>query len=192
VPTVALFGGSFNPPHVAHQLVALYVLETAPVDALWMVPTWRHPFGKELASFDDRVAMCERAAAGLGPRVSVSRVEEIVAQAHAGVSRTLHTLEHLAETRPDVSLRLVIGADILAETAKWHRWDDVVRRAPPIVLGRSGLSLQTPPPGALVCPIEMPAVSSTEIRSRLAAGEGAEALLPRAVLGYIAERGLYR
>ena len=131
----------------------------------------------------------QRAAAGLGPRVSVSRVEEVVARAHAGVSRTLHTIEHIAETRPDVSLRLVIGADILAETAKWHRWDDVVRRAPPIVLGRSG---HPSPPGALVCPIEMPAVSSTEIRSRLAAGEGAEALLPRAVLGYIAERGLYR
>ena len=135
MPTVALFGGSFNPPHVVHQMVALYVIETALVDELWMVPTWGHPFGKELASFDDRVAMCELAAAGLGPRVSVSRVEAAVAAQHGGVSRTLHTIEHLAEIRPDIALRLVIGADILADTPKWHRWDDVVRRAPPIVIG---------------------------------------------------------
>ena len=187
--TVALFGGSFNPPHVAHQLVALFVLETAPVDALWMVPTWRHALGKQLASFDDRVAMCERAAAALGPRVSVSRIEETVAQSRGGVSRTLHTLEHLAMTHPGVSFRLVIGADILGETDKWHRWDDVVTLAPPIVIGRSGHEL---PGGALSCPIEMPAVSSTEIRERLARGEDVMPLLPRAVLGYIAERGLYR
>ena len=46
---VALFGGSFNPPHVAHQLVALYILETQDVDELWFVPTYAHPFGKQLA-----------------------------------------------------------------------------------------------------------------------------------------------
>ena len=40
---IALFGGSFNPPHVAHQLVALYVLETQPIDELWFVPTYTHP-----------------------------------------------------------------------------------------------------------------------------------------------------
>ena len=43
---VALFGGSFNPPHVAHQLVALYVLETQPVDELWLIPCFQHPFEK--------------------------------------------------------------------------------------------------------------------------------------------------
>ncbi len=48
---VALFGGSFNPPHVAHQMVALYVLETQPVDELWFVPTYAHPFGKALVDY---------------------------------------------------------------------------------------------------------------------------------------------
>ena len=70
---VALFGGSFNPPHVAHQLAALYVLETAPVDELWFVPAFEHAFGKPLAPFDDRLAMCELAAAALGPRVARQR-----------------------------------------------------------------------------------------------------------------------
>ncbi len=53
-------------------MVALYVLETAAVDELWIVPAFQHPFGKALAPFDDRLAMCELAAAALGPRVRVS------------------------------------------------------------------------------------------------------------------------
>jgi nicotinate-nucleotide adenylyltransferase len=187
---VALFGGSFNPPHVAHQLVALYVLETQPVDELWLVPTFRHAFGKELASYDDRVAMCERLAAPLGPRVRVSRAEaDLAAQPGFVSSRTLHLLAHLAAQDPAATFRLVVGADILAERDQWYRWDDVVARAPLIVLGRAGHPL---PPGSHATEVAMPAVSSTEIRDWLAAQQPVDSLLPRQVLGYIAERGLYR
>ncbi len=187
--TVALFGGSFNPPHVAHALVALYVLETTPIDAVWLVPTWRHAFGKDLAPYDDRVAMCELAAGVLGERVAVSRVEEDVARVRGGDSRTLFTLEHLAVTHPAHHFRLLVGADILGEAAKWHRWDEVCRRAPPIVVGRGGVAA---PVGAVVTELAMPAVSSTEVRRRLAAGEDAAGLVSRPVLGYIDRRGLYR
>src|SRR5687767_13987437 len=96
---VGLFGGSFNPPHVAHQLVALYVLETQAVDELWFVPTYVHPLAKQkqLVSYRHRVAMCELAAAPLGPRAIVSRVEEELAQRPGFVaSRTLDLVEHLA------------------------------------------------------------------------------------------------
>jgi len=189
VTTVALFGGSFNPPHVAHQLVGLFVLETAPVDALWLVPTWRHAFGKELAPYEDRVAMCELAIAALGPRARVSRAEEEVAAARGDVSRTLHTLEHLEARHPGTRFRLVVGADILGETEKWYRWDEVVARAPLIVIGRAGYPA---PPGALVSDVEMPRISSTEVRAQLARGDDALPLLPRSVMGYIAGRGLYR
>src|SRR6266542_5543401 len=71
---VAFFGGSFNPPHVAHQLVALYVLETEPLDELWFVPCWKHPFDKALAPYAERLQMCRLAAVGLGARVKVSDV----------------------------------------------------------------------------------------------------------------------
>lgn len=186
--TIGLLGGSFNPPHMGHALLALYVLETCELDGLWLVPTWRHAFGKDLAAYDDRVGMCAAMAAGLGPRVEVSRVEEEVARARGGESRTLHTLEHLAATRPALRFRLVIGSDILGETHKWLAWDEVCRRAPPIVVGRGE---HPPPPGADVAPLTIPAVSSTDLRRRLAAGEDVRGLLPRAVLGYIAARGLY-
>jgi len=63
---IALFGGSFNPPHVAHQMVALFVLETAPVDELWITPTYRHAFSKQLVDYEHRIAMCELMALGDG------------------------------------------------------------------------------------------------------------------------------
>src|SRR5688572_19022030 len=125
--TIALFGGSFNPPHVAHQLVALYILETQPVDELWFVPTYAHPFGKQLASFNARIAMCELAIAALGERAKVSRAEEELAKRPDFVaSRTLDLVEYVIEQGHEP--RLVIGTDILAETHKWHRWEDVVAK----------------------------------------------------------------
>jgi nicotinate-nucleotide adenylyltransferase len=187
VRTVALFGGSFNPPHVAHQLVALLVLETQPVDELWFLPTYQHPLGKALASFDDRAAMTALAAAPLGARVRVDRIEHELAQRPGFVSsRTLDTVTALEALHPDTHFRLVIGADILAETDKWWRWDLLARKAPPIVVGREGYAA---PSDALPPPLYL---SSTDIRARLSRGEDAMPLLPRAVLRYIAERGLYR
>src|SRR6185295_8457563 len=124
---VALFGGSFNPPHVAHQMVCLYVLETEPVDEVVVVPCWKHPFDKELVPFADRLEMCRRAMEPLGPRVSVSNIEEEIG---GETSRTLVTLEALAKQRPAVQWRLVIGADILPEREKWWRWSDIEKMAP--------------------------------------------------------------
>lgn len=200
---IALFGGSFNPPHVAHQLVALYVLETQPVDELWFVPVFAHVFGKPQAPYDDRVAMCELAAAALGDRARVSRAEEELARApgFAG-SRTLDLVEHLIAADPTRELRLVVGADILGETHRWHRWDAVVAAAPLIVIGRAGHPL---PPGSVATGVTMPEISSTSIRAALAAmrpeqraavrqggAPGAVgSLVPASVLRYIAERDLY-
>lgn len=187
--TVGLFGGSFNPPHVAHQLVALYALETQ-VDEVWFVPTYSHPFGKQLIAFEHRVAMCELATAPLGARARVMRTEyELAQQPDFVASRTLDLVDHLAATYPDVGLRLLVGTDILGETDKWHRWHDVVARAPLIVIGRAGHVL---PAGSIATGVTMPEVSSTQVRDLLAAKDpAAGSLLPQTVLRYIARHGLY-
>jgi len=186
---VGLFGGSFNPPHVAHQLVALYVLETQ-VDEVWFVPTYAHAFGKQLVPYDHRVAMCELAAAPLGARAIVSRAEEeLAAKPDFVASRTLDLIDHLTEKFPDIELRLVVGADILGETDKWHRWDEVTRRAPLIVIGRGGYEL---PAGSVATGVVMPEISATRVREMLAVHDPAAAtLLPQTVLRYIARHGLY-
>jgi nicotinate-nucleotide adenylyltransferase len=185
---VALFGGSFNPPHVAHQLVALYVLETQPVDELWFVPTFAHPFGKALADYDHRIAMCELVAAPLGSRVQVSRAEaELAARPGFVTSHTLDLVDHVAAQGH--APRLVVGTDILHDAAKWHRWADVVARAPLIVVGRAGHPL---PPGSTATNVTMPEISATRVRDLLAQrSSDVTGLVPGAVLRYIAEHTLY-
>jgi nicotinate-nucleotide adenylyltransferase len=177
---VAVFGGSFNPPHVAHLLACALVLAVEDVDRVLVVPTYRHPFAKALAPYDDRVAMCELGMGSLAG-VEVSRVEEEL----GGESRTLRTLEHLAATHPDWQLR--IGADILAETPKWFGFDAITRLAPPVVLARAGVDA----PGA--GPPLLPEVSSTQVRAAIAKGAWEEVtkVLPRKVLARVRAKGLY-
>jgi nicotinate-nucleotide adenylyltransferase len=181
--SVAIFGGSFNPPHVAHLLAVTLVIATEDVERLLVVPAFKHPFAKSLAPFDDRLTMCALAMGWL-PKVEISRVEEEL----GGESRTLHTLEHLQRKHPDWAMRLVIGSDLVAESSKWFRFDLVSALAPPIILPRAGVASV---PGSSVV---LPAISSTEVRARLAQGGFRElqGLVPRAVLSHIRERGLYR
>ncbi|MFW6050994.1 MAG: nicotinate (nicotinamide) nucleotide adenylyltransferase [Myxococcota bacterium] len=180
--TIAVFGGSFDPPHVGHVLAMAYVLAVEAVDGLVMVPTFAHPFGKEpSAGFDHRVRMCELCAEPLR-QVEVSRIEEEL----GGTSHTLRTLEAMTERHPETQLRLVVGADVLPETAKWHRWDRIAQVAPPIVVGRAGYG---GPDGPTVA---MPDVSSTELRRRLARDRTTRGMLPAAVERHILDHDLYR
>lgn len=179
---VAIYGGSFNPPHVGHVLAVAYALSAAEVDAVCVVPCFQHPFAKDLAPFDHRLAMCERAFAGVRD-VRVSTVERDL----GGDSLTLRTLERFHADHPDWSMRLVIGSDVVADLDKWHRWDLVSKLAPPIVVPRAGA-------GVAPSDAPLPEVSSTEVRARLRAGDeaGLRTLVPRKVIAYAVEHGLYR
>ena len=182
---VALFGGSFNPPHAAHQLAALYLLETAPIDGLWLIPCFRHPFEKTLERFEDRLRMCELMAAPLGPRARVSDIEGRL----GGESRTLHTVRALQAEHPDTEFQVVIGSDLVDETNRWFGAEELRQRTSFIVVGRSGASPGRGEQGGEL--VNMPAISSTEVRERLQSGRPADHLVPRRVLDYIRERGLY-
>ncbi|MCL2723076.1 MAG: nicotinate (nicotinamide) nucleotide adenylyltransferase [Polyangiaceae bacterium] len=177
-----VFGGSFNPPHLAHVLALSIVLARLDVARILVVPAYKHPFAKALVPYEDRVKMCE-AAMGWLPRVEVSRVEEEL----GGESRTLRTIEHLRKQHPDWNLRFIMGADLMAESSKWHGFDRIIELAPPIVLGRVGVKYEGAPPAIL------PAISSTEIRVMIAAGRWNEIehFLPREVLAFIRAKKLY-
>ncbi len=177
---VAVYGGSFNPPHVAHQLAVTYVLATHAVDTVWVMPTPSHAFGKALAPFHHRVEMCRLAMRHFGARVEVSTLEADLAQP----SRTVDTLRAMLAQQPDRRVSLMVGADILPETPKWKGWDDIQALAHILVLGRTGY----PAAGSVM----LPEVSSTEVRQRLAAGQGVDHLVDRAVVEYVAAHGLYR
>lgn len=181
---VAIFGGSFNPPHVAHVLAATYVLECCDVDRILVIPTYQHPFAKALTPFEDRIEMCRRAFADLA-RVEVSALEAEL----GGESKTVRTLEHLHQQHPQWRMRLIVGSDVVHELDRWWSPERVRALAPPLVLARLGVA---PPPGFESAPQLLPEVSSTAIRAAIARGESQDSLLPRRVVEWIVSRGLYR
>lgn len=171
---VAVYGGSFNPHHVGHGMVAAWVHWTGLVDQVWLLPSYAHPFQRTLAPFDRRVAMCEALASVVGPWVRVETIERHLPTP----SYTFDVLEALAAKHPGHEFRLVVGADVVQQTARWHRWGDIAARYAPICVGRQGYPT---PDGA----VDFPGVSSTEIRARIAAGQPVQHLIPPPVLAEV-------
>jgi nicotinate-nucleotide adenylyltransferase len=185
---VALFGGSFDPPHVGHVLAVAYALSTGGFERALVVPVLSHAFGKRLASYEHRFAMTCIAMEGLRS-AEVSAVEETL----GAPSRTIRTVRHLKQEHPDWNLSLLIGADVHRERHEWLDYDVLERLAPPFVLGRVGVEGEDAPAALL------PSVSSTAIRELLGREDTdskttaeLSRLVPRGVLAYIAEHGLYR
>lgn len=186
--TVAVLGGSFDPPHVGHVLLAGWALAAGGVDRLLVVPTLGHAFGKKSAPFEDRVHMCGLAFASLDPaRVSVSRIEETLPTP----SYTVHTLEALTVAMPGAALRLLCGADVLAELDRWKEPHRVLALAPLLACGRTGHARASGRFAVSTLGPDLPEVSSTEIRAALAAGTSVEGLVPTAVLDHARRTGLY-
>ncbi|MFT4626016.1 MAG: nicotinate (nicotinamide) nucleotide adenylyltransferase [Myxococcota bacterium] len=165
---VAVFGGSFNPPHVGHALVAGWLRWSETADEVWLVPCAAHPLGKRgLAPFTDRVRWCRALAESVGPWVRVECMEQQLGHP----SYTINTLDALRTRHPDALLRLVVGSDILDETHLWRAWDRIESDYAPIVVSRAGHR-------AVQGGVSFPEVSSTAIRRALGRGESADGLLP--------------
>ena len=188
---VAVFGGSFDPPHVAHQAAVQMVIARDDIDRVLVVPVYDHAFDKSLAPFEHRVRMCQLCLTGQKD-VEVSRLEASLGHPNY----TLHTLQALRSRHPDYELRLVVGGDVLLDSEKWHRFEEVRQLAPLLMLGRVGA------PCALAPAPVLPQVSSTEIRQLLRGRPPGPVLaplkaallhyLPGEVLAYIEQHDLYR
>jgi nicotinate-nucleotide adenylyltransferase len=178
---IALFGGSFNPPHVAHVFLVAHVLACEPVEAVWVVPCFRHAFGKPLAPFDLRVRMLEAALAPFGERARVLRVEQEL----GGTSRTIDTVRELERRHPGTSFAWLAGADLLNDLSAWKEPQALREHLRFIVLPRPGLE---PVPGL---PPLFPPISSTEVRARVKAGLPLAGWVPRGVQQLIEQERLY-
>ncbi|HML17175.1 MAG TPA: nicotinate-nucleotide adenylyltransferase [Bryobacteraceae bacterium] len=179
----AIFGGTFDPIHSAHLVVAREAAETFSLDRVLFVPAANPPLKEAGASFEDRYHMVELACAG-EPRFVPSRLEE-----GAEKSYSIYTIERVHAMNGRVFF--IIGSDAFAEIRSWHRWEEVIATVEFIVVARPG-HLYVPPPGARVHrlgTIALP-VSSSEIRKALARGENPPEL-PEAVTNYIRTRHLY-
>jgi nicotinate-nucleotide adenylyltransferase len=180
----AIFGGTFDPIHRAHLVVAREAADTFALDRVLFIPAANPPLKEASASYDDRFRMVELACA-VDSRFVPSRLEE-----GKGKSYSIRTIERVKQMGGDVFF--VIGADAFAEIQSWHRWQDVVNAVDFIVVARPG-HIYNCPPGARVHRLETVAlpVSSSEIRQALAHGKR-PAEMPDAVADYIESHHLYR
>ncbi len=198
---LGLFGGSFDPIHLGHLMLAESAHEQCGLEQVWFLPAAvpPHKQDRQLTSGDNRVEMLELAIGGhSGFAVSSHEVDR------GGVSYTVETLEHFSAQDPDGELFFIMGADMLADLPNWRQAATVCELATPIVACRAG----DPEPdfgclAGLVQPeridqirrhrIESPLIelSSTEIRHRVAEGSSIRYRTPRAVEKYIETHGLY-
>ena len=190
---IGLFGGSFNPPHVAHLVVAEVVRDQFDLESIWWIPnaTPPHKPNGELAAVEHRLAMT-RAAIDDNPAFQLCDIEV----ERAGVSYTVDTVRALQEQHPDTDFGLIIGSDSLDQFAEWHCPDEIAERVPLVVYKRPGVLEAVAEPRfanrVQYAAAPVMEVSGTEIRSRRRAGRSIRYLVPDAVRQYIEAHDLYR
>ena len=206
---LGVYGGTFDPPHVGHLLVASDAAEALELDRLLFVPAATQPFkvGAVTATAAERLAMV-RLLAGAEARFAVDPVEID----REGLSYTVETLAAFAARWPHAQRFLLIGADVLPTFADWREPARVLSLARLVILRRgvgatgtdvTGGEMETaelvtahvsggtaPPP--IVLATRRVDVSSTEVRARVRAGRPIRGFVPDDVAEYIAARGLYR
>ena len=188
-----LLGGTFNPPHVAHLIVAHIVHEALGLERVLLVPTSIHAFkGEAEASARDRAVMTELGVAG-DPALEVDRIEV----RRGGVSYTVDTLRELREREPDTVWHLIVGQDNLAELRQWRDVERLPDLAEIVLVSRGvgdgSPDVAEPALGGRRTRVRVPAleISSTTVRRRVAEGRSIRYWVPPGVEAYIAERGLY-
>ena len=194
---LGLFGGTFDPIHLGHLILAESCREACALDQVWFVVTATPPHKRrERTPVADRLEMARIAVAG-HPAFEVSEIE-----AHGnGPHYSYQTLERLRAERPDDALFFLIGADSLADLPGWRCPERIAELATIVVVNRPGIDpdvLATPPDlGSNAQPFRVVTVppigiSSTDLRHRMAEGRSIRYQVPRGVEVYIAAPGLYR
>lgn len=193
---LGVFGGSFDPPHLAHRALVEAALGQFRLDRLHVVPTgqaWHKARG--LSHARHRLAMAQLAFADL-PRVLVDRREV----ARSGPSYTVDTLREIGRECPGAELFLFIGQDQAQALPRWHEWEQVVALAIICVAARPDAAGNTPeftPPEGLKKRFEhlrlpISAASATDIRQRVRNGQGIVPMVGDAVARYIVLHRLYQ
>ncbi|MGD0560694.1 MAG: nicotinate-nucleotide adenylyltransferase [Streptosporangiaceae bacterium] len=188
---IGVMGGTFDPVHNGHLVAGSEVAHRFALDEVIFVPTGE-PYQKNrrrVSPPEDRYLMTVIATAS-NPRFSVSRADID----RPGPTYTIDTLRDINKAHPDADLYFITGADALAMLMTWHDVDELFSLAHFVGCTRPGHRLTGAGlPDGKVSLVEIPAlaISSTECRARVAAGEPVWYLVPDGVVQYIAKRGLY-
>ena len=184
----ALFGGTFNPLHNGHLTIARSVLEQGLADEVWILITPCNPWKKDQVLLDDRLRYNM-------VRDAVKDIHGIEASDYEfnlpKPSYTANTLRHISADYPDREFIITIGADNWVKFDNWRESDFILSNYRIIVYPRSGFEIKDIPQGVteLNCPLVD--VSSTDIRSKIQAGEPINEMVPASVVRTIANLNLY-
>ena len=189
---VGVFGGTFDPPHVGHLLLASDARDALALDRLIFVPALTQPFkagSPPLASAADRLEMLRAAVAD-----DAHYIVDDTEISRKGLSYTVDTLEHLATRFPGAQLFLLLGEDNMASFDKWKNPERIRQLATLALMQRGEKQRHVSPSdfeGVVIISTRRVDVSSTEIRDRLRAGKSIKGFVSEGVERFIDERGLY-
>ncbi len=196
---IGIFGGTFNPPHLAHLKIAEEFCRNLNLDKLMVIPTYQPPHkqAESLVSGEERLEMCRLLFKG--ERFDVSNIE-IERQ---GKSYTFDTLCQLEEKYEGAELYLIIGSDMLLSFHKWYRYEDILKKCTLCVLTRENAidnghmldyavnTLRLGEKEIIFSSLEAYELSSTQVREKLIQGKDVSELVGDSVYAYIKEKRLY-
>ncbi len=199
---IGIFGGTFDPIHLGHLVVAEQTREQGKLDQVWFIPAAQPPHkpNQNVSPFERRVEMVRLAVAGQESRFVVSEIEK----ERSGPSYTLDTIKELIEQYPSNEFYLCLGADCLPELHLWHKPQEICKLVPLLVAARPGYpvwtveqlahSLGVPLSEIRLSIIDVPLIemASRDLRQRIQAGKSLLYLVPHAVQVYIKEKKLYK
>ena len=192
------FGGTFNPPHIAHRKMLEAVAALPEIDSVLVAPT-NIPPHKEIpgmfATKEQRLYMCKLLCDGV-KKAEASDIEF----KREGKSYSFYTLSELRQHCESVAM--LIGGDMVTSFTTWHRYEELLKIAVFYAVRRKGIDneafdrsvehLKSLGGDFRVLELDFPEVSSTEIRDAVLNGKNAENLIPQNILEYINQNGLYR
>jgi nicotinate-nucleotide adenylyltransferase len=189
---VGLYFGSFNPIHHGHLLIASYILQHAPLDQIWFVVSPQNPLKRSATLLNEyqRLHLVRLAVEG-EKQLKASDIEFNLPKP----SYTVDTLTYLGEKYPGEEFSVIMGSDSFQNLPKWKNYQWLLQHFPIYVYRRPGHEQWPEYPGARQVQImdaPMLPISSTEIRSKIKAGQSVRYFLPEAVLEEMEKGGYYR
>ena len=184
---IGILGGTFNPPHIGHLIVANEVKQSLGLDEVRLMPTAvpPHKTAPGYATAEQRLQMVELAVMAIdGLTVSAFEVER------GGVSYTFDTMKQLTQIEPEIEFYFIIGGDMIDLLPEWHRIEELVTLVNFVGVGRPGTIGTTKYP---IIMVDIPQIelSSTLIRQRFSENGVVQLLIPPAVEAFIRKEGLY-
>jgi nicotinate-nucleotide adenylyltransferase len=190
---IGVFGGTFNPPHLGHFIVAERVREELGLGKIILIPSCISPHKQHTVATDPAYRLEMTQLAALGQQFFEASPLEVE---RGGISYTVDTLEQLAQSYAGDTLHLLVGMDNIPEFGSWKEPERIARLAKIVVMTRPGYTMNELPDGLrnaiTVCRVPEIGISSREIRERVSGGKSIHFLVSKPVESYIYYRRLYR